>query len=429
MNNGLPDGWKFAELGSILNQIMDFRGRTPKKLGMEWGGGYIPALSANNVQMGYVDFQKECYLGSNDLYHTWMTKGATQKDDVLFTMEAPLGNVALVPDNRKYILSQRVVLLRTHKSIVHNKFLFQYLKGSSFQSQIRQLSTGSTVLGMQQKRLVKTDLLLPPLLEQKKIAKILSSVDEVIETTDTQINKLKDLKKGMMNELLTKGIGDTEFKDSPVGRIPVGWDIFTAQEMLDAQILLKLQDGNHGSQYPKVSEFVKEGIPYISASNITLTGNIDFNNCQHLSVARANGLRIPPTRSGDVIFTHNATVGRVAIIPSNIDTVIASTSTIYYRVNKCKITPEFLFQYLQSPKFKLQTDRVMGQTTRNQVPITAQKQLYILKPTLEEQQKIATILSSIDTNIEQKQTKLTQSKNLKKSLMADLLTGRVRVKP
>ena len=61
--------------------------------------------------------------------------------------------------------------------------------------------------------------------EQQKIASILTSVDEVIEKTEAQISKLQDLKKGMMQELLTKGIGHTEFKDSPVGRIPKGWEV------------------------------------------------------------------------------------------------------------------------------------------------------------------------------------------------------------
>ena len=65
---------------------------------------------------------------------------------------------------------------------------------------------------------------IPPLPEQRKIASILTSVDEVIEKTKLQINKLQDLKKGTMNELLTKGIGHTEFKDSELGKIPKSWN-------------------------------------------------------------------------------------------------------------------------------------------------------------------------------------------------------------
>ena len=99
-------------LGDLLDIRMDYRGRTPKKLGMDWGGGEIPALSANNVQMGTIDFSRECYLGSDNLYRRWMANGHTERGDLLITMEAPLGNIARVPDGRRYILSQRVVLLR-----------------------------------------------------------------------------------------------------------------------------------------------------------------------------------------------------------------------------------------------------------------------------------------------------------------------------
>ena len=102
----IPEDWETDTLLSISCQIMDFRGRTPKKLGTEWGGGDIPALSAGNVRMGFVDFKEECYFGSEQLYRRWMTKGDLAKDDIVFTTEAPLGNVALVPDNRRYILSQ-----------------------------------------------------------------------------------------------------------------------------------------------------------------------------------------------------------------------------------------------------------------------------------------------------------------------------------
>src|SRR5690606_10189467 len=73
---------------------------------------------------------------------------------------------------------------------------------------------------------------LPPLPEQQKIASILSSVDDVIEKTRAQIDKLKDLKTGMMQELLTKGIGHTEFKDSPVGPIPSKWEVHRIGDLL-----------------------------------------------------------------------------------------------------------------------------------------------------------------------------------------------------
>lgn len=207
MSNTVPDNWNVLPLGSVIKQVIDFRGRTPKKLGMEWGGGNIRALSANNVQMGRVDFNKECYLASDELYDKWMTKGTTEVGDILFTMEAPLGNIALVPNDDRYILSQRVILLKNDKSKASSDFLFQQLRSDSFQDTLRENATGTTAQGIQQKRLVTLDVVLPPLPEQQKIAKILTSVDEVIEKTQAQIDKLKDLKTGMMQELLTQGVG------------------------------------------------------------------------------------------------------------------------------------------------------------------------------------------------------------------------------
>ena len=79
---------------------------------MDWGGGDILALSANNVQMGQIDAEREAYYGSDDLYQRWMTQGDCERGDVLVTMEAPLGNVAQIPDDKKYILSQRVLLIK-----------------------------------------------------------------------------------------------------------------------------------------------------------------------------------------------------------------------------------------------------------------------------------------------------------------------------
>ena len=103
-------------------KIMDYRGRTPKKLGMDWGDGGIPAISARNVRMGRIDFSEEFHVASDALYRRWMTQGDMEQGDTLITTEAPLGNVAVVPDGRRYILSQRTVLLRPKPELFDKRF-------------------------------------------------------------------------------------------------------------------------------------------------------------------------------------------------------------------------------------------------------------------------------------------------------------------
>ncbi len=197
-----PVGWTVAPLGELIEKLMDFRGRTPKKLGMDWGGGDIPALSANNVRMGYIDFDRECYLGSDELYAAWMVQGDTQKNDLVFTMEAPLGNVAVIPDDRKYILSQRVVLLRANQRVKHS-YLFQYLRSDTFRKILEANSTGTTAKGIQQKRLVQLPVVVPPPEEQARIADMLSAIDGKLGALQSKQYHHQTLKRGLMQKLLT----------------------------------------------------------------------------------------------------------------------------------------------------------------------------------------------------------------------------------
>ncbi len=198
----IPEPWEVKKFFEFVEKVIDFRGRTPKKLGMDWGNGDIQALSANNVKMGKIDFSLECYLASIELYEKWMNGNELSKDDILMTMEAPLGNIALVPDERRYILSQRVIALKT-KDIIVNKFMKYLLMSDIVQSQLDTLSTGTTAKGINQKNLAKVMVLIPSIEEQEKIASILSKVDEKIEEYEYKKQKLEELKKGLMQQLLS----------------------------------------------------------------------------------------------------------------------------------------------------------------------------------------------------------------------------------
>lgn len=196
--------WKECVFNDLLNDIIDFRGRTPIKLGMTWGDGNIISLSANNVKNGFIDFNAECNLGSELLYKKWMGKVNLDKGDIVFTMEAPLGNALLVPDSQKYILSQRVVAFKT-KAEINNTFLIQLIWNNKFQSEIKKLSTGSTAMGIGQKTLKNIAVRIPENYEeQQKIADTLSSLDNVIKEQSNKIEQLKSHKKGLMQGLFPK---------------------------------------------------------------------------------------------------------------------------------------------------------------------------------------------------------------------------------
>ncbi|HOY23739.1 MAG TPA: restriction endonuclease subunit S [Cellvibrio sp.] len=168
---------------------------------------------------------------------------------------------------------------------------------------------------------------IPLLPEQQKIAAILTSVDDVIESTQAQINKLKDLKTGMMQELLTKGIGHSAFKDSPVGTIPKAWEIFKIKD-----ICLSIVDCVN-----KTAPVVDYPTPYkmIRTTNVR-KGRVDTENVRYATQETfEQWTRRTPPQSGDLIFTREAPVGEVGILKKS-DGVFLGQRTMLYRANEEK---------------------------------------------------------------------------------------------
>lgn len=198
--NEFPEWDEKTSFYDLIDQVLDFRGRTPLKLGMEWGSGNIISLSANNVKNGYIDFAAECNFGSQTLYEKWMGGVSLKKGDIVFTMEAPLGQALQIPDDQKYILSQRVVAFKTKKQVL-NCFLLQLIWSADFQEQLAKLATGSTAKGINQKSLKMVEVSIPSPPEQTKIANFLTALDRKIEAVTAQITHIQTWKKGLLQQM------------------------------------------------------------------------------------------------------------------------------------------------------------------------------------------------------------------------------------
>ena len=200
----IPKEWDALNVEATVDSVMDFRGKTPLKIGMDWGGGEIPAISANNVVMGKIDLSKGTYYGSEALYKKWMVKGSTQKGDVIITMEAPLGNIAQIPNDDKYILSQRVLLLRTRSELLTNEYIAQVFMSDEFQKQLNKYASGTTAQGIQQAKLFELYIPVPKLTtEQKRICDYINTINKKICMEENYLKKLCFMKQGLMQDLLT----------------------------------------------------------------------------------------------------------------------------------------------------------------------------------------------------------------------------------
>jgi len=275
------------------------------------------------------------------------------------------------------------------KDQVNPMFLLYVL--NSHAKRFEQLGSGSTFKEISKGTLKTFMIKKPSLIEQQKIAAILSSVDEAIEKTEQIIEQTEKVKKGLMQQLLTKGIGHTQFKKTAIGEIPDEWEIKEFQQLMILQ---------RGFDLP-VHKRVQGDNPLLSANGIT----------DYIDQYKVEGPGIITGRSG--------TIGKVHYIAKN----YWPLNTSLYIREMYNNDPRFLYYFLIN--FKLERFATgTGVPTLNRNIVHKEN---VAIPSVNEQKNIANKLTKIDENIDYEIKYLNQLKNLKKSLMQVLLTGKVRV--
>ena len=168
----LPPHWSWERLTNIYNFI-DYRGSTPTKI-----NNGVPLITAKNVKKGYIDYSVADYISEAE-YNNRQSRGISHKGDILFTTEAPLGNVAIA-DLDRYSAGQRLITFQQFTSIEYldNNLMLAFLMSPFFQEQLKQKSTGTTVKGIKADKLKRLLIPVPPLAEQRRLySKILITCD------------------------------------------------------------------------------------------------------------------------------------------------------------------------------------------------------------------------------------------------------------
>ncbi|WP_407632063.1 restriction endonuclease subunit S [Leuconostoc falkenbergense] len=198
---GFADDWEERKLLDNVEKVLDYRGKSPPKFGMEWGTeGYL-VLSALNVKNGYIDKSVEAKYGDHELFDRWMGNNRLEKGDVVFTTEAPLGNVAQVPDNNGYILNQRAVAFKSLQETDDN-FFAQLLRSPIVQNTLKASSSGGTAKGIGMKEFAKLNARVPETHEeQRKIGLFFKHLDDTIALHQRKLDLLKEQKKGFLQKM------------------------------------------------------------------------------------------------------------------------------------------------------------------------------------------------------------------------------------
>ncbi len=187
--------WDCGDLSNYLEAVIDYRGKAPPK-----SDSGVPLITAKNVRFGWLDMSNDEYIEASQ-YDGWMSKGIPKAGDILFTTEAPLGNVAPFPSTGRFALGQRIIALRTRKERCLPGFLFQSLLSPVMQKAIEFHSTGSTAKGIKSSVFVGIRFCIPRIREQQRIVACLSSLDDMVAAQGDKLEALRTHKKGLMQQL------------------------------------------------------------------------------------------------------------------------------------------------------------------------------------------------------------------------------------
>ena len=176
--------------------FIDYRGKTPEKS----EDGYRLITAKNVKPLGYCDDPKE-YIPIES-YESVMVRGIPRVGDILFTTEAPLGNVGRIPEFTKpFAVGQRLIVIQPNEELLDYQYMVYKLRSNSFQEELLRHSSGSTVRGIRSKELIEIEIEFPELLEQKKVSKVFSVLERIIETRKIELLQLDDLIKARFVEL------------------------------------------------------------------------------------------------------------------------------------------------------------------------------------------------------------------------------------
>ena len=406
----VPDGWEINNFKDLKIKLIDGdRGENYPKENEFSDNGFCVFLSAKNVTKDGFRFNEIQFIEKDK--DEKLRKGKLNKNDIVLTTRGTVGNIAYFDNTIKYNhirINSGMILLRNENKTLETNYLHIFLKSNIFDNQISNTVFGSAQPQLTVKEIEKFFICFPKeKKEQEKIAKILSTLDNAIESTNRIIEKEKNIKTALMQELLTNGIDKNgqirtpqthTYKQSELGLIPDEWEVDSIENHA------KIITGNKDTQ----DRLDDGGYPfYVRSQTIERINTYSF--------------------VGEAVLTAGDGVG-VGKVFHFVNEKFDFHQRVYCIHDFSeKLNSSFFFEYFRT-YFIEQVNKYSAKGSVDSVRYDMIALMNIPLPTFEEQKQIAKILTTQDKKIEIEETNLDKLKELKKGLMNDLLSGVVRVK-
>ncbi|MDN3614245.1 restriction endonuclease subunit S [Vibrio gallaecicus] len=418
MSSLVPEGWQSVKFKDVFN---DYK-YGPRFSSKDYDdSGNVKTIRGTDVSsIGEIKYQQ---VPTATLDRKLVDNNKLCNGDLVMITTADCGMTAVFYEQKIPYIASAYAIRLTPSKYISSEYIKFFMQTFNAKKQVESLVRKGTVANLPGSDVMSLALNLPPLPEQKKIAAILTSVDDVIEKTQAQIDKLKDLKTGMMQELLTRGVGvdgkpHTEFKDSPVGRIPKGWEVRGIYDVCN-EIFLGLT--------AKVDYTESDGAYLIRATDIS-NGVLSFSKARQITHSQHQSLtKKRQAKRGDVLVSKSGSLGVCALVDTDVEFSIYE-SIIVLQPKGRVIDSKYLLWLMRATETQTRLLGGVVGSTVGHLNLGDFRKLKVPIPSFEEQIKLGRVFDSLNQKFTSVENRLLQYKSLKKALMQDLLTGKKRVK-
>lgn len=415
----LPEEWQVVKINDIAPFIANgFVGAASRYYTKdERAAGYI---MGKNIRANKIDAGSLIRINKEFVEKYPKTKIFT--GDMLTIQSGHTGTSCIVTKEFNNANCHAVIISRFNRELACPDYLAYYLNSFHGKTRLKRIFVGTTMNHLNTKDLKLFALPLPPLLEQQRIAEILTATDAHLEKLDAVIKDTQLLKKAMIQKLLTRGIGHTEFKNSEIGPLPKAWEVVTLKEV--TRLVTK-------GTTPSTVGFAYEvkGVNFIKVENIDANGNVNICLTPKITVECNQKLRRSAMQEHDILVSIAGTIGKSTIIkatdlPANTNQAIAiirlkSFDLVDNNYLSLVFSSNYFYDYIKS---------IGTAGAQPNINLKQLKNFIFPLPGIAEQKKIAKILLEFKKSLDLYGNARKDFIKLKTGLMEQLLTGKIRVK-
>ena len=393
---------EYIELAAGISKVLDYRGKTPQKLGSDWVEQGVRVISAKNVHDGKLDNLDSIRCVTKEIYEKWMKEDIQRNDILLVSEGASMGESMLWESDEKIVLGQRLFCLRCDSSVLNPYYLAMYMRTPEYQAELVNHATGTSVLGLRQPALLRTKVRYLPIKSQNMIGNlyrvILARIDNNKKINDNLQQQVMALYRKMFIESTNAARRECradEYFDISIGKTPPRKEPQWFSENSADRV-------------------------WVSISDMGSCGLFIANSSEYLTHEAVEKFNVKVVPDNTVLLSFKLTVGRIAITDGEMTT---NEAIAHFKTNKPEVN-EYLFCYLKD--FNYQT---MGSTSSIATAVNSKiiKGMPFVVPTDGELEAFHGFAGPVFAMIKSNQRENSRLAALRDTLLPKLMSGELDV--